>query len=88
MIFQMLLSGQCYENVYNLNTLNVDSLYVSVNVFVTLATQQHLEYHCKSLFNTPCILTGMQYLNSREEKKFVKTRKVKRKYKAMRPIGL
>jgi hypothetical protein len=27
----------------------------SVNVFVTLATQQHLEYNCKTLFETPCI---------------------------------
>jgi hypothetical protein len=25
-----------------------------VNVFVTLATQQHLEYHCRALFETPC----------------------------------
>jgi hypothetical protein len=24
----------------------------------TLATQQHLEYHCKALFETPCITSG------------------------------
>jgi hypothetical protein len=28
---------------------------LSVNVFLTLATQQYLEYHCKPLFETPCI---------------------------------
>jgi hypothetical protein len=28
---------------------------LSVNVFVTLATQQHLKYHCKALFETLCI---------------------------------
>jgi hypothetical protein len=28
---------------------------LSVNVFVTLATKRHLEYHCKALFETPCI---------------------------------
>jgi hypothetical protein len=27
----------------------------SVNVFVTLTKQQHLIYHCKVLFETPCI---------------------------------
>jgi hypothetical protein len=26
---------------------------LSVNVFVTLATQQHLEYHCKALMKHP-----------------------------------
>jgi hypothetical protein len=29
---------------------------LSVNVFVTLATQQLLEYHCKALFETLCII--------------------------------
>jgi hypothetical protein len=28
---------------------------LGVNVFVTLSTQQHLEYHCKALFQTSCI---------------------------------
>jgi hypothetical protein len=28
---------------------------LSVNVFVTLATELHLEYYCKTLFETPCI---------------------------------
>jgi hypothetical protein len=28
---------------------------VSVNVLVTLTTQEHLEYHCEALFETPCI---------------------------------
>jgi hypothetical protein len=27
----------------------------SVNVFVTLTTQQHFEYYCKVLFEMPCI---------------------------------
>jgi hypothetical protein len=31
---------------------------LSVNVFVTLARQQHLEYHCKTQFETPCVLRG------------------------------
>jgi hypothetical protein len=30
---------------------------LSVNVLVTLATQQHLEYHCKALFETPVYLS-------------------------------
>jgi hypothetical protein len=30
---------------------------LSGNVFVTFATQQHLEYHCKVL-ETPCIASG------------------------------
>jgi hypothetical protein len=36
-------------------------LALSVNVFVTLATQQHLEYRCKSLFETPCITNGSPF---------------------------
>jgi hypothetical protein len=28
---------------------------LSANVFLTLATRQHLEYHCKALFETPCV---------------------------------
>jgi hypothetical protein len=31
------------------------SMPLHANVFVTLATQYHLEYRCKSLFETPCI---------------------------------
>jgi hypothetical protein len=31
---------------------------LSINVFVTLAPQKHLEYQCKALFETPCTLTG------------------------------
>jgi hypothetical protein len=30
----------------------------TVNVFVTLAIQQHLEYHCKALFETFCTTVG------------------------------
>jgi hypothetical protein len=30
---------------------------VSINVFVTPATQQHLEYHLKAVFETACITT-------------------------------
>jgi hypothetical protein len=29
---------------------------LSVNVFVTLATQEDFEYHCKAIFETHCIL--------------------------------
>jgi hypothetical protein len=28
---------------------------LSVNIFVTLATQQHLEYHCTALFKHPAL---------------------------------
>jgi hypothetical protein len=31
---------------------------LSANVFVTLATQRHLEYYCKALLETPCITSG------------------------------
>jgi hypothetical protein len=34
------------------------SIVQSVNVFVTLATRSHLEYYCKSIFETPCITSG------------------------------
>jgi hypothetical protein len=49
MIFQMMLCGECYENV---------SSPLIVNVFITLATQLHLKYHYKTLFETPCITSG------------------------------
>jgi hypothetical protein len=32
---------------------------LSVNVFVTLTTQQHLEYHCKALLNTLYNMTNV-----------------------------
>jgi hypothetical protein len=35
---------------------------LSVNVFVTLATQYHLEYYCEALFETHCI-TIESYMN-------------------------
>jgi hypothetical protein len=31
---------------------------LSVNGFVSLATQQHFKYHCEALFKTPCITSG------------------------------
>jgi hypothetical protein len=31
---------------------------LSAKVFDTLATQKHLEYHCKALFEIPCITSG------------------------------
>jgi hypothetical protein len=34
---------------------------VSVNVFITLATQQHLQYHCKRILETPCIIYFICY---------------------------
>jgi hypothetical protein len=52
MVFQMLLCGECFENVCILRRTN----YPSVKVLNgTLATQQHLEYHCEALYETPCI---------------------------------
>jgi hypothetical protein len=36
-----------------------------INVFVTLATQQHLEYHRKALFETSCITMGSRGLTYR-----------------------
>jgi hypothetical protein len=54
--------GECYENVYTERRTNCPSFNIwmvctalSVNFFVTLATQQYLEYHCKVIFETPCI---------------------------------
>jgi hypothetical protein len=31
---------------------------LNINVHVTLATEQHLEYHCKAFFKTLCITNG------------------------------
>jgi hypothetical protein len=31
---------------------------LSINVFITLATRYHLEYHCKALFKIICITSG------------------------------
>jgi hypothetical protein len=45
---------QWYSNCYTLNGFIVCTP-LSIKVFVTLATQSHLEYHCKALFETPCI---------------------------------
>jgi hypothetical protein len=39
---------------------------LSVNVLVTHATQLHLEYHCKTLFKTPCINNEL-IINSNNE---------------------
>jgi hypothetical protein len=50
----MLFCGECYENVQDVEQWIVYTP-LSVNVFVTLATQKHLEYHCKALFETPRI---------------------------------
>jgi hypothetical protein len=68
MVFQMLLCGECYEEhlhlkAYKLFIIQGVKLWIvctplSVKAFVTLATQQHLEYHCKALFKTPCITSG------------------------------
>jgi hypothetical protein len=44
----------CVASVKETSTLKVCTP-LSVNVFVTLATQQHMEYHCKALFETLCI---------------------------------
>jgi hypothetical protein len=35
------------------------STHLSVNVFVTLASEQRLEYNCKVLFETPCTLESL-----------------------------
>jgi hypothetical protein len=39
MVFQMLLCGYCYENVYDVQTARHAA---------------KLEYNCKALFETPC----------------------------------
>jgi hypothetical protein len=54
MVFKMLLCGECYEN----DERRIVCTPLSVNVFVTLATQQQLEYHCKTLVEIPCITSG------------------------------
>jgi hypothetical protein len=41
---------------------------LSVKVFVTLAIQQHLEYNCKALFETPCIYVYIYIYRSRKPK--------------------
>jgi hypothetical protein len=46
MIFQMLLHGVRGVERW------IVCIPSSADVFVTLATQQHLEYHCKALFET------------------------------------
>jgi hypothetical protein len=65
--FQMLLCGECYEHI----CLKVCKLSIvqdverwivytsiNVNVFITLATQYHLECHCKALSETAYITSG------------------------------
>jgi hypothetical protein len=54
-VFQMLLCGECYEK--GVQTIHRSPLcrYLSVNVFVTLVTQQYWEYSCKALFETPVL---------------------------------
>jgi hypothetical protein len=68
MVFQILLCGECYENVCTLKTYKLSSVEVverwvactplSVNGLVTLVTQYHSGYHCKAIFKTPCITSG------------------------------
>jgi hypothetical protein len=60
MVFQILLCGECYENVQDEQW--IVCTYLSVNAFITLATHSHLEYHCKALFKTLCI-SGKLSLN-------------------------
>jgi hypothetical protein len=54
-VFQMLLRGECYEKSFTHLELWVVYTPLSVNIFVILSTQQHLEYHCKEIFETHCI---------------------------------
>jgi hypothetical protein len=65
MVFQMLLCGEYYKKSLHLKAYKLSIIQdverwmvctpLSVKVFITLATQQHLEYHCKTFFETPCI---------------------------------
>jgi hypothetical protein len=55
-VFQMLPCGECYENVQRVERW-IACTPLSVKFFVTVATQLHLEYHGKDLFETPCIST-------------------------------
>jgi hypothetical protein len=57
---QRVLRKLLYLKAYKLSVVeDVERLIVctplSINVFVTLATQYHLEYHCKALIETPYI---------------------------------
>jgi hypothetical protein len=45
---------QWYSKCHHLERWMVCT-HLSANVFVTLATQLHLEYHCKAPFETSCI---------------------------------
>jgi hypothetical protein len=40
---------------------------LSVHRFVTLATQEHLKYHCKALFETACKRIRVKYVNEKTE---------------------
>jgi hypothetical protein len=62
----MLLCGECYENVYTFYAYKLFIIQgverwlvckpLSVSVFVTLASQFHLEYRCKAFFETLCTI--------------------------------
>jgi hypothetical protein len=61
MVFQMLLCGECLA--YRLSILQLLEWWIictplSVNFFVTLTTQQHLEYHREGLSEIPYITSG------------------------------
>jgi hypothetical protein len=47
----------CFKRAYNLERW-IFCTPLSVNVSVTLTTEQHLEYNCKIFFETPCIISG------------------------------
>jgi magnesium-transporting ATPase (P-type) len=65
MVFQMLLFAECYKNAYTEKRKTTHEWWIvfpllSVNFFVTLATQYRLEYSCKALFETPCIILNIE----------------------------
>jgi hypothetical protein len=55
MVFEMLLCGE-FTKTFVERWIVCTSL--GVNVFITLTTEYHLEYHCKAVFETPYITSG------------------------------
>jgi hypothetical protein len=57
MVFQM--CGEWYKpSIVKGDERGIVCTPLSVNVFITLATQQQLEHLSKALFETPCITSG------------------------------
>jgi hypothetical protein len=63
MVFEIFL-WRVLRKLFLLEEFNKVCAPLSVKVFVTLAIEQHLEYHCKAFFQAPRILSIMfQYFS-------------------------